>query len=97
MITDEHGRPRIDYGRTTYRPPTPLANFVRARDRQCTFPHCHRPATHCDLDHRTNWAHHGTTCQHNLHPLCERHHNAKHQAGWTPKLLPDGTTEVDQP
>ncbi|MDQ6851276.1 MAG: HNH endonuclease, partial [Actinomycetota bacterium] len=34
------------------------------------------------LDHITAWEDGGTTNPANLHPLCPRHHHAKHQAGW---------------
>ena len=30
-------------------------------------------------------------------PLCCRHHHCKHQAGWTPQRLPDGSIEWTSP
>jgi hypothetical protein len=38
LVTDELGK-LIDYGRSTYRPPKDLADYVIARDRTCRFPH----------------------------------------------------------
>jgi hypothetical protein len=43
LITDEMGR-LLDYGRTTYRPPIGLADFVRAWDQRCVFPTVRREA-----------------------------------------------------
>src|SRR5215470_17063350 len=34
----------LDYGRTTYRPPTNLTDHVTARDQTCTFPGCRHAA-----------------------------------------------------
>ena len=96
LVTDPLGR-LIDYGRTTYRPPTALADFVRARDRHCTFPHCTRPAVRCDLDHSVDWAKGGSTSECNLHPLCERHHQAKHVAGWSVSVTADGASRWTSP
>jgi hypothetical protein len=96
LITDPRGVV-LDYGRTVYRPPAPLARFVRARDRHCRFPHCNRPAIRCDLDHRRDWDHGGTTCPCNIECLCKRHHHLKHETGCTVTLLDDGTTRWTSP
>jgi hypothetical protein len=53
LVTDPITGALLDYGRTTYRPPTDLADFTRARDLTCRFPSCRQPATRCDLDHTT--------------------------------------------
>ena len=50
-VTDPVTGHLLDYGRRTYRPPTALADYIRARDTTCRFPGCARPATSCDLDH----------------------------------------------
>jgi len=89
LITDPAGQ-LLDYGRTTYRPPVPLARFVRARDRICTFTDCTRPATRCDIDHRHDWEHGGNTSSSNCDCLCERHHYLKHNTSWQVAKLPDG-------
>jgi hypothetical protein len=54
LVTDELGRLR-DYGRTRYRPPADLHDFVVARDQTCAFPTCHRQASRCELDHIDPW------------------------------------------
>ncbi len=86
VVTDPLSGTVLDVGRTTYRPPAALADHVRHRDKYCTAPGCPVPATRCDLDHTR--AYHppadgtptrplGTTCAHNLGPLCRTHHRLK--------------------
>jgi hypothetical protein len=96
LITDPIGK-LIDYGRTTYRPPKPLADYIAARDRTDRFPHGTTPATTCDLDHRLAWALGGHTNKDNLEPLNPRHHTAKHQAGWKLRRTEDGTHHWTSP
>ena len=96
LITDPMGR-LLDYGRSTYRPPKDLADHVIARDRTCRFPNCNRRAGRCELDHATGWENGGETNEANMHTLCSRHHHGKHDAGWQPKRLPDGSTEWTSP
>ena len=78
-----------------YRPSTRLARFVRARDLTCCFPGCHRPAEHCDLDHRIAHAARGLTHPANLRCLCRKHHLLKTfwtgRGGWADEQLADGT------
>jgi hypothetical protein len=96
IVTDERGQ-LIDYGRSTYRPPKDLTDHVIARDQTCRFRHCNRKACRCELDHQEAWEAGGHTNETNLLALCSRHHHGKHDAGWTPKRLPDGTIEWTSP
>ena len=73
-----------------YRPSTALADFVRARDQTCRAPGCHKPATHCDVDHTIPYPV-GPTCASNLKCLCRFHHLLKTFWGWRDEQLPDGT------
>jgi hypothetical protein len=82
LITDPHTGQLLDYGRTTYRPPTALARKVTARDVHCTHPGCQRPAETCDLDHIIPYPL-GTTSETNLTASCRRHHGA-FPLFWTP-------------
>ena len=82
LVTDPVGGTVVDVGRTRYRPPTGLADLVRARDRACVFPTCQTPAERCDIDHLTAWSQGGTTSLDNLVTLCEAHHRLKHTPGW---------------
>jgi len=47
--------------------------------------------------HQEAWETGGHTNETNLLALCSRHHHGKHDAGWTPKRLPDGTIEWISP
>ena len=91
LVTDPLTGQLLDYGRSTYRPPHDLAEFVMARDQVCAFPHCSRPAHRCHLDHRVPYAADGATSPDNMGALCERHHICKHQAGWRVGHDSDGT------
>jgi hypothetical protein len=96
LVTDELGH-LVDYGRSTYRPPPELRDFVIARDRTCMFPTCNRRACRCDLDHVRPWSEGGETNAANLVALCCRHHHGKHDAGWHLKRLVDGSIEWTSP
>ncbi len=82
LLTDPVTGALLDYGRTTYRPPKDLTEFVIARDAICAFPGCQRRAQRCDLDHRIPYDKGGTTSPENLEPLCKRHHRCKHETRW---------------
>ena len=75
---------------TGYQPSPRLVEQVRLRDRTCVYPHCHRPARACDLDHVI--AHHegGTTSSDNLACLCRLHHRLKTHGGWTYQMITPG-------
>jgi hypothetical protein len=96
LVTDDLGH-LIDYGRTTYRPPVALREYVIARDRTCRFPGCNRRADGCEVDHVIAWADGGTTSKENLAPLCERNHHCKHDTRWNAQRLPDGTLDWTDP
>jgi hypothetical protein len=109
LVTDELGH-LVDYGRTTYEPPTDLAQHVIARDR--TFPRrlrphwrgdphrapgCEGPAAKCDLHHVRWWSRGGETNATNLVPTCERIHYGVHEGGWRVVREPDGTVVWTSP
>jgi hypothetical protein len=76
-------------GTDQYQPTTAIARHVITRDQRCVMPGCRRGAHRCQLDHRTPWPA-GQTSAENLEPLCKRHHDLKHHAGWTLTRTPDG-------
>ena len=90
LITDPMSGALLDYGRTTYRPPAALADFVRARDRYCRGPLCRQSAANCDLDHLKPWAEGGQTSEDNLNAFCGREHKLKDAPGWKIDVHPDG-------
>ena len=53
-----------------------------ARDKDCVFNGCHRPANWCDGHHVRWWTRGGKTELGNLALLCGRHHRMVHEDGW---------------
>jgi hypothetical protein len=53
-----------------------------ARDRDCVFNGCHRPAIWCDGHHLVWWTRGGKTALSNLALVCGRHHRMLHEEGW---------------
>lgn len=87
ILTDAETGQIMSVGRKAYRPPADLARLIRARDRECRMPGCHRPAQVCDIDHGEQWyADHGETEKENLASLCRRHHRLKDCPEWTYRL-----------
>ena len=82
LVTDPVTGHLLDYG-TTREPPTALAEFLLARDRECRVPHCHIRASACDLDHATPWAQGGTSSSANMGALSRGHHTSRPKAGPT--------------
>jgi len=80
----------LDYGRTTYHPPTGLADHVRARDVYCRGPRCPKPASSSELDHHLRYPE-GPTSEPNLAAHCKHDHDLKHHGGWDVTLQPDGS------
>ena len=92
LLTDPESGTLLDHGRTTYRPPTALADHIRARDVECRSPICRRSTADVDLDHTVAWSAGGNTCEHNLQSGCRHDHRLKtHAPDWTVTQAPDGT------
>ncbi|WP_340537221.1 HNH endonuclease signature motif containing protein [Nocardioides sp. GXZ039] len=79
-------RPVIDLNQAVhveaYEAPDRLRRQIEMRDLTCVFPHCHKSAIRCDLDHVCPHRRGGATCTCNLAPLCRRHHRAKTHGAW---------------
>lgn len=82
LLTDPVTGTLTGVGRTRYRLPARLREFLALRDGTCRFPGCRRAAVACQFDHATPWGSGGTTDPGNLGPLCVRHHLLKTHAGW---------------
>jgi hypothetical protein len=99
LVTDPLSGIVLDYGTTRYRPPAPLADYVRARDGHCYEPGCTVPAAECDLDHIRNSpvgpSPHpdpgGATADWNLGSGCRTAHRIKARPGWTMSSPAAGT------
>lgn len=87
----------MDFGRTTYRPPTALRDYVTHRDRTCRAPGCTSWARYADIDHTVPWQDGGTTEASNLAALCRTHHVLKTHGEWRYRTRRDGTTEWQLP
>ena len=85
LICDPTTGALLDYGRTRYRPPDILRDFVHTRDRTCVTPGCRAPAARTDIDHVTPYqpgqSVGGPTDVDNLASLCRHHHRAKDGGG----------------
>ena len=68
-----------------------------ARDRDCVFNGCHRPASWCDGHHLVWWTRGGKTVLPNLALVCGRHHRMLHEAGWTLERTKDGRWKTKPP
>jgi hypothetical protein len=71
------------YQAGTYLPGDRLRRLVSARDHECTFPTCSRPAHQCDFEHATPHDQGGATCTCNAGARSRRCHRVKQASGWT--------------
>ena len=77
-------------------PPSTRRALV-ARDRDCVFNGCHRPAAWCDGHHVRWWTRGGETKLENLALVCGRHHRMLHEEGWQLKRGSNGTWSAIAP
>jgi hypothetical protein len=63
-------------------PPSTRRALV-ARDHDCVFPGCDRPAPWCDGHHLIFWGDGGPTKLDNLGLVCRTHHRKVHEEGWS--------------
>ncbi|MBT2594243.1 HNH endonuclease signature motif containing protein, partial [Arthrobacter sp. ISL-72] len=84
VLTDPRDGAPLEIGRSTYRIPTALRQWLRLRDGRCPFPGCNNPSLDNDADHLLAWADGGTTGISNLGQPCRMHHRLKHTTAWTP-------------
>jgi hypothetical protein len=92
LVYDPLSGALLDHGRTTYRPPAALADFVRARDVYCRSPICRRRAIDAELDHVVPYPK-GPTSADNMAGYCVHDHHMKHAPGWQVRAHDDGGIE----
>ncbi len=63
--------------------PPSIRRALVARDKDCVFNGCHRPANWCEGHHLKWWTRGGQTKLENLALVCGRHHTMVHEQGWT--------------
>jgi hypothetical protein len=97
LITDPDTGQLMSVGRTKYRPPADLDDFVRIRARTCSHPGCNQPAQFVDVDHIQDWAKGGETSANNLDGRCRYHHLLKGEPGWHFETGPEGVTLITTP
>ena len=96
IVLDGRSEP-MDVGRAS-RVITPAQRrALTIRDRGCVFPGCDRPPGWCDGHHIVHWADGGPTDLANLVFLCDHHHKAMHEGGWTMARAPNGTLTFTRP
>ncbi|MFF1385104.1 DUF222 domain-containing protein [Arthrobacter sp. NPDC058288] len=84
VLTDPRNGAPLEIGRTSYRIPQTLRQWLRLRDGKCPFPGCNNQSLDNDADHLLAWARGGTTGISNLGQPCRKHHRLKHTTGWAP-------------
>jgi hypothetical protein len=72
----------IDVGRSKRVVSEPARRALTARDGNCRWPGCDRPASWSAAHHVVHWIHGGTTDLDNLILLCHRHHWMVHEGNW---------------
>jgi hypothetical protein len=82
VITGPDGLP-LDVGRAQRTATAAIRRAVVARDGCCVFTGCTAPPSWCDVHHLVHWAHGGATSCDNGALLCERHHTAVHEGGFS--------------
>jgi hypothetical protein len=82
IITGPDGLP-MDAGREQRTASTGIRRAIEARDVHCVFAGCTAPAAWCDVHHVVHWAFGGPTSCENGALLCERHHTAVHEGGFS--------------
>ncbi len=96
VVLDGRSEP-IDVGRAARAVTPAQRRALTLRDRGCVFPGCDRPPSWCDGHHIVHWADGGPTNLANLCLLCDHHHKALHEGGWTMARAPDGRLTFTRP
>ena len=97
IVTDPLSGAVLDVGRTRYRPPPDLAEFVRCRDGTCVRPGCGVRADAAELDHTIEWQDDGKTSADNLGCMCARDHRIKTNGGFVVTQVRPGEFEWRTP
>lgn len=92
VLTDPGSGAPLEIGRTSYRVPKAMRQWLRLRDGRCPFPGCNNHSLDNEADHLLAWSEGGGTGITNLGQPCRRHHRLKHTSAWRP-----GDATRDQP
>ena len=94
LVLREANEPFLYVGRDYRVVPPRLRRALEHRDRHCAFPGCGVNVRRCRAHHVQHWEHGGPTDIDNCVLLCETHHRAVHEGGWTLHLAPDRTLTI---
>ncbi|MDQ1060653.1 hypothetical protein QFZ23_004554 [Arthrobacter globiformis] len=84
VLTDPRDGAPLEIGRSSYRIPKAMRQWLWLRDGRCTFPGCNNHSLDNDADHLLAWADGGGTGVANLGQPCPKHHRLKHTTAWRP-------------
>ncbi|AXJ11659.1 endonuclease [Arthrobacter sp. PM3] len=84
VLTDPRSGAPLEIGRTSYRIPKAMRQWLRLRDGRCPFPGCSNPSLDNEADHLLAWDDGGSTGITNLGQPCPKHHRLKHATPWNP-------------
>ncbi|WP_427172595.1 DUF222 domain-containing protein [Arthrobacter sp. 92] len=84
VLTDPRSGAPLEIGRTSYRVPKAMRQWLRLRDGRCPFPGCNNHSLDNEADHLLAWSEGGETGIANLGQPCRRHHRLKHTTAWRP-------------
>ncbi|MDQ0680077.1 hypothetical protein QFZ30_003459 [Arthrobacter pascens] len=84
VLTDPRDGAPLEIGRTSYRIPKAMRQWLRLRDGKCPFPGCNNHSLDNEADHLLAWNDGGTTGVSNLGQPCPKHHRLKHATRWKP-------------
>ncbi len=79
----------IDVGRSRRLATAHQRRALEATYETCAIPECSVPYHHCQIHHIEYWESGGSTDLSNMVPLCNTHHHAAHEGGWSLHLNPD--------
>ena len=91
LITGPDGLP-LDVSRAIRTATAAIRRAVEIRDGHCVFAGCDALPEWCDVHHVVHWAHGGPTSCDNGALLCERHHTACHEGGFSVSRDPGTST-----
>ncbi|MFC6237793.1 HNH endonuclease signature motif containing protein [Longivirga aurantiaca] len=83
LVLREANEPFLHVGRDYRVVPPRLRRALEHRDGHCAFPGCRVNVRRCRAHHVEHWEHGGPTDIDNCVLLCETHHRAVHEGGWT--------------
>jgi hypothetical protein len=84
VLTDPGTGAPLEIGRTSYRIPAHMRQWIRLRDGKCPFPGCTNQSLDNEADHVVAWHEGGVTGVSNLGQPCRKHHRLRHTTGWKP-------------